>query len=93
LPSGETVGNSLFLREADYAAYLELVGPSYSELGVAIWYCCLTPNHVHLIAVPKTEDGPRRAIAEAHRRYSRQVNFREEWRGHLWQKVASRRAP
>lgn len=43
------------------------------------------PNHVHLIAVPKTEDGLRRAIGEAHRRYSRRVNFREDWRGHLWQ--------
>ena len=43
------------------------------------------PDHVHMIAVPKTEDGLRRAIGEAHRRYSRRVNFREDWRGHLWQ--------
>jgi putative transposase len=43
------------------------------------------PNHVHLIAVPKTEDGLRLAIGEAHRRYTRMVNFREGWRGHLWQ--------
>ena len=43
------------------------------------------PNHVHLIAVPQTEDGLRRAIGEAHRRYTRRVNFREDWRGHLWQ--------
>jgi putative transposase len=43
------------------------------------------PNHVHLIAVPKTEDGLRRAIGEAHRRYTRHVNFRQGWRGHLWQ--------
>ena len=27
----------------------------------------------------------RRAIGEAHRRYTRAVNFREGWRGHLWQ--------
>ena len=25
------------------------------------------------------------AIGEAHRRYTRRVNFREGWRGHLWQ--------
>lgn len=25
------------------------------------------------------------AIGEAHRRYSRRINFREGWRGHLWQ--------
>ena len=42
-------------------------------------------NHVHWIAVPKTDDGLRRAIGEAHRRHSRRVNFREDWRGHLWQ--------
>jgi putative transposase len=43
------------------------------------------PNHVHLIMVPGKEDGLRCAVAEAHRRYSRMINFRQGWRGHLWQ--------
>ena len=43
------------------------------------------PNHVHLIAVPESEIGLARAIGEAHRRYTRRINFREGWRGHLWQ--------
>ncbi len=43
------------------------------------------PNHTHLIAVPETKDGLNLAIGEAHRRYSRRINFREGWRGHLWQ--------
>jgi putative transposase len=43
------------------------------------------PNHVHLIAVPEGVEGLRRAIGEAHRRYTRQINFREKWKGHLWQ--------
>jgi len=43
------------------------------------------PNHVHLIAVPESEDGLARAIGEAHRRYTRRINFREKWRGYLWQ--------
>ena len=43
------------------------------------------PNHVHLIAVPSSEGALRSAIGEAHRRYSRRINFREGWRGHLWQ--------
>jgi putative transposase len=43
------------------------------------------PNHVHLIATPETEDGLARAIGEAHRRYTRMINFRENWRGYLWQ--------
>ncbi len=43
------------------------------------------PNHVHMIVVPQSAEGLRRAIAEAHRRYTRRVNLREGWRGHLWQ--------
>ena len=43
------------------------------------------PNHVHLIAVPADEQGLARAIGEAHRRYTRHINFRQGWRGHLWQ--------
>ena len=74
-----------FFCEEDYAAYLELMGQWCKERGVAVWAYCLMPNHVHLIAVPKSEDGLRRAIGEAHRRYTRRVNFRERWRGHLWQ--------
>lgn len=53
--------------------------------GVEIWAYCLMPNHVHLVAVPESEEGLRRAIGEAHRRYSRHVNFQKGWRGHLWQ--------
>jgi len=43
------------------------------------------PNHVHLIAVPQDKQGLNLAIAETHKRYSRQINFREGWRGHLRQ--------
>ena len=43
------------------------------------------PNHVHLIVIPESEDGLRRAIGEAHRRYTRYINFQKGWKGHLWQ--------
>jgi putative transposase len=43
------------------------------------------PNHVHLIAVPDSESGLRASIGEAHKRYTRMVNSRESWKGHLWQ--------
>ncbi|WP_443018651.1 hypothetical protein [Sphingomonas sp. 7/4-4] len=42
---------------------------------------CLMPNHVHLILVPADADGLRRAPAEAHRRYSRRINFAHRWSG------------
>ena len=74
-----------FFNEGDYAAYLELMAEWCREEGVEIWSYCLMPNHIHLIAVPSSEDGLRRAIGEAHRRYTRRINFREKWRGYLWQ--------
>ena len=55
------------------------------KYNVEIWAYCLMPNHIHLIAVPEITDGLNLAIGEAHRRYTRMINFREGWRGHLWQ--------
>ena len=43
------------------------------------------PNHVHLVLGPNHEDGLRATLGEAHRKYTRTINFREGWRGHLWQ--------
>ena len=74
-----------FFCEEDYQAYLDLMGEWCGTHGVQIWAYCLMPNHVHLIAVPRSADGLRRALGEVHRRYTRMVNFREGWRGHLWQ--------
>lgn len=74
-----------FFNDDDYSAYLELMAEWCDEHGVEIWAYCLMPNHVHLIAVPQSEDGLRRAIGEAHRRYTRRINFREKWRGYPWQ--------
>ena len=73
-----------FFHDEDYAAYLELMAEWCGERGVVIWAYCLMPNHVHLIATPRSEDGLGRAIGEAHRRYTRRINFREKWRGYLW---------
>jgi len=42
-------------------------------------------NHVHLIAVPAEEKSLALGVGEAHRRYTRCVNFREGWRGYLFQ--------
>jgi len=53
--------------------------------GVEILAYCLMPNHVHLVAVPARPDSLRRALGEAHRRYSMQINQRQGWTGYLWQ--------
>ena len=74
-----------FFCDEDYQYYLELMQQWCSAHQVEIWAYCLMPNHVHLIAVPQSADGLRRAVGEVHRRYTRMVNFREGWRGHLCQ--------
>lgn len=76
---------AVFLQEADWSAYLALIQTACAETGTHVLAYCLMPNHVHFVMVPTYEDGLRAAIADAHRRYTRLVNFREEWRGHLWQ--------
>ena len=42
------------------------------------------PNHVHLVMVPREEDGLR-ATSPPHRQYSRSINFREDSARSFWQ--------
>jgi len=76
---------SIFSSDDDRTAYLRLLaqqGRRY-ELSFLAW--CLMTNHVHLIAVPRESESLARGIGEAHRRYTRMVNFREDIRGYLFQ--------
>ena len=74
-----------FFCDDDYRAYISLMAEWCNRCDVKIWAYCLMPNHVHLIAVPESGDGLRKAIGEAHRRYTRHINFQKGWRGYLWQ--------
>ena len=42
-------------------------------------------NHFHLIVRPDEKSNLGKAIGEVHRRYTRKTNFRENWKGYLWQ--------
>lgn len=74
-----------FFVDDDYRHYIELLATYAKACGTNVLAYCLMPNHVHLVLVPRQEDGLRALLGEAHRRYMRHVNFREGWRGHLWQ--------
>ena len=74
-----------FFSADDYRAYVELLSEAKETAGIAIWAYCLMPNHTHLVVVPRDEDSLAALFAEAHRRYTRRVNLREGWQGHLWQ--------
>jgi putative transposase len=74
-----------FFRDEDYSAYLEFLREGCGKAGTEVWAYCLMPNHVHLLLGPQDEDGLRAALGETHRKYTRMINSREKWRGHLWQ--------
>ena len=75
----------VFLGDADYVLYRDLLAEAARRAGAQIWAYCLMPNHVHVIVVPSDEDGLRRTFADAHRRYTGFINARQRWTGHLWQ--------
>ena len=74
-----------FFCSEDYQHYIELMAEFCREAETEVLAYCLMPNHVHFVMVPGHKDGLRASIGEAHRRYTRRINFREGWRGHLWQ--------
>jgi putative transposase len=76
---------TVFFGDDDYRAYIDLLRESALKAKTKIWAYCLMPNHVHLILVPGNEDALRATLAESHRRYTRLINNRNNWTGHLWQ--------
>lgn len=75
----------VFFSPHDYRLYRRILAEAAGEAATAIWAYCLMPNHVHLVLVPSDPDGLRATLADAHRRYTRFINDREGWTGHLWQ--------
>lgn len=75
----------VFFQEEDRRVYLQLLKEQTTRYGLEVWAYCLMPNHARLIVVPRTDEALTRAIGETHRRYTRYINFREGWRGYLWQ--------
>lgn len=74
-----------FFEDGDYALYLDLLAQASGLHGVEVWSYCLMPNHVHIVAVPRDEDGLGRVFRDVHRRYTGYVNARMRVTGHLWQ--------
>lgn len=75
----------VFFSDDDKRYYLELLAKYGREAGLSFWAYCLMDNHVHLIAVPEKKDSLAGGIGKTHKYYTRMVNFREGWRGYLWQ--------
>lgn len=75
----------VFFSDNDREKYLALLAEQGKRFGVRYLAWCLMTNHVHLVAVPENESSLALGIGEAHRRYTRHINYREGWRGYLFQ--------
>jgi len=75
----------IFFNDDDRMVYLAEIATAAQRSGTTCLAWCLMDNHVHLVLVPTSPDGLRATLGEAHRRYTRRINFREGWRGHLFQ--------
>jgi putative transposase len=76
---------NVFLREGDKAEYLRILALQSKIFDMHVWAYCLMDNHIHLIVVPCRKGSLAEAIGETHKLYTRMINFREGWRGYLWQ--------
>ncbi|MCX5698630.1 MAG: transposase [Candidatus Omnitrophica bacterium] len=75
----------VFFSDQDKISYLNLLHKHAQGAGLSFWAYCLMDNHIHLIAVPEREDSLAKGIGDTHKYYTRMINFRENWRGYLWQ--------
>jgi putative transposase len=75
----------VFFVDDDRRVYLSLLGDRAAAYGLEVLGYCLMSNHVHLVAVPATEDALARAIGRTHFLYSQYINRLHRRSGHLWQ--------
>jgi putative transposase len=75
----------VFLVDEDRLTYLELLTGQSRLCGLNLLGYCLMTNHIHLVAVPDSEESMARTLRRAHSRYAQWFNRRYHRTGHLWQ--------
>jgi len=75
----------IFHSDHDRNQYLQFIKEETQKFETVILAWCLMTNHVHFIAIPRTETSFARGFGEAHKRYTRMKNFHDNVRGYLFQ--------
>ena len=76
---------AVFFEEDDRLRYLAYLRESAVLYGVGITAYCLMTNHVHLVAVPETEDALSKTVGRTHLLYAQHVHHIRKRSGHFWQ--------
>ena len=75
----------IFFEDRDYALYLNLLKANCQQQQLSIWAYCLMPNHVHLIALPKSKTAMAKAMGRTAADFARYYNLMKLSCGHVWQ--------
>ena len=75
----------VFFSDRDKKIFFDILIREKEKADIAVWAYCFMSNHVHLVAVPEMKNSLGKGIGEAQRKYSRIINMRFDWKGHLWQ--------
>ena len=75
----------VFFADEDRETYLEWLKEYSEQHGLAILAYCLMSNHIHLVAVPATEEALQAALKPLHMRYAQRLNRLRGRKGHVWQ--------
>lgn len=74
----------IFFEPRDPRVYKRLLKKYAERYGLEIWAYCLMTNHVHLLAVPRSQESLAEAIGRTHGCFAQWQNRRNSWSGHLW---------
>ena len=75
----------VFYTDEDRQAYLDWLKEYSQKNRLEILAYCLMTNHIHLVGVPRTEDGLQAVLKPLHMRYAQRFNRERGWKGHVWQ--------
>jgi putative transposase len=75
----------VFFVDDDRKVYLELLREQSEKYALRIMGYCLMGNHIHVIAIPHTDDSLAKAIGRTHFIYTQYINRFHARSGHLWQ--------
>ena len=75
----------VFFDEADRVAYLAWLGEYCAKYKAKVLAYCLMTNHVHVVAVPGSDQALERVFRPfLHTRYAQRVNRAKRWKEHLF---------
>jgi putative transposase len=79
-------GNAtVFHKEEDYRAFLDLLAAAKSKFTVSVFAFCLMPNHFHIIVQPRVDEGLSLFMQWWQTNYARHHHHHYRSHGHLWQ--------